>query len=438
MLMILLALGIAVTAAFFAWRKPVFGVSLAIFMLPFDWPVRLGALTVYSNEWLLLGLCAGWAARWARHQTWQQTRWGDFLWAVPFLGAVLLSGINALAWSSVFKQFLRYAQMVLLAAYTAQAGLTEKEILEQLRLYMVMALVAAGIGIFQSLAGPSAALNAGREAFTLYDGHVMRAYGPIGHPNQLAGYLILILPAAVVDIFYVSPGRRRWGSLALAAVLLAALAMTFSRGAWLGLAVTGLGLFVFLVPRVWFWRGLILGGLVMGLGYGGMKLFPGPGVLVADRLNSMQHPQQEDSVNFRKVCLETAVKMIRVHPWLGYGAGEYQVNIRKYFDEKYYAWSAMNKHIHNLYAQIAMESGLLGLGGFLIWLGYWLWVPGKRLLAFKPGLPRSYLAASLAGIVAFFLHNHFDVLTIFARGTHAALVMGLAMALAFLQPEEVS
>jgi O-antigen ligase len=432
-----LAWVLAGSAAFLAWRKPVFGVALAVFMIPFDWPVNLGALTVYSNEWLLLGLGAGWAARIFLGRAWGRTVWSDFFWAAPFLAAALLSGLNALHWAPVFKQALRYAQMAFLAAYAAQACVREKDVLENLRLIMGLGLAVSLAGIVQSLAGPSAGFNAGREAFTLYDGKVMRAYGTLGHPNQLAAYLVLILPAAVVEAFL----RRTWRERALpataAAVMGLALLLTFSRGAWVGLALAGLLLFVFLVPRAWLWRGLAGLLVFLVLGYAGMKLFPGPGSLVADRMHSMQHPEKEDSVNFRRVCLETAGKMFRTHPWLGFGAGEYTLNIRKHFDEKYYAWSAIDKHIHNLYAQIAIETGLLGLAGFFLWLGYWLWIPWTRLQTLAPGASRSLLAACLAGVVAFFIHNHFDVLTVYARGTHAAMLMGLAMALARVEPVSV-
>jgi O-antigen ligase len=185
---------------------------------------------------------------------------------------------------------------------------------------------------------------------------------------------------------------------------------------------------VLLMPRAGWWRGLVAGVVVLGLLYAGLKALPGTGHLIAQRAVSLQHPGQEDSVHFRQVCLQTALSMFREHPWVGFGAGEYGRNIRRFFDEHYYAWEAINKHIHNLYLQILVETGALGLLGFLAWLAYWVAVPWRRFGTLLPGFHRSLLAAMLAGVLAFFIHNNFDVLTVFTRGTHAAVMLGLGMA----------
>jgi O-antigen ligase len=425
-----LALALAMSAGFLAWRKSVLSIALVIFMNPFDWPVVVGALTVYSNELLLTGLVLGWLGQLAQTRSWKEVSWLELAWAIPFLSAVFLSAVNAVQVSAVIKQCLRYAEMVVLTAYVSNTCLSGKDVYENLRLLLGMGLVVSVIGLIQTVAGPKAGMNLGLEHLTLYDGGVMRAYGTFGHPNQLAGYLILILPAAAIELFYGKTWQARAFPLVCLAVMLAALMATFSRGAWLGLGLAGLGLFVAVVPRAWLWRGLAIGLVVIGLLYAGMKLFPGPGVLVVDRMYSMQHPEQEDSVSFRKVCLQTAGKMFQTHPWLGFGAGEYELNIRKYFNETYYAWSAMDKHIHNLYVQILIESGLFGLIGFLVWLGYGVAVPARRMFKLPPGYARSILAACLAGVLAFLIHNNFDVLTVFARGTHAAVMLGLSLALA--------
>ncbi|NTV53385.1 MAG: O-antigen ligase family protein, partial [Candidatus Firestonebacteria bacterium] len=244
------------------------------------------------------------------------------------------------------------------------------------------------------------------------------------------GYLILILPVTAVEVLNRSPWRARLFPGLSLLVMAAALLLTFSRGAWLGLSLVSLALFVSLVPRAWLWRGLALGGVVLVLLYAGMRALPGPGDMVAQRVVSLQHPEQEDSVHFRQVCLQTALKMFREHPYVGFGAGEYRRNIRRFFDEGYYAWEAINKHIHNLYMQILVETGALGLTGFLLWLGYWVGVPGLKFRTLPPGYARSLLGAVIAGVLAFLIHNNFDVLTVFARGTHAAVLMGLGLALA--------
>jgi O-antigen ligase len=323
---------------------------------------------------------------------------------------------------------LRFAQMALLAAWVAQACVSEQDVRDSLRLLMGVGLVSALLGLVQTALGPQSPLNTGTGLLTLSQGAVLRAYGTFGHPNQLAGYLILILPATAVTCLAPGSWRQRLFPGISLAVMAAALLLTFSRGAWLGLGLVGLMLAALLVPRAGWWRALVAGVVVLGLIYAGLRVLPGPGHLIAQRAVSLQHPGQEDSVHFREVCVATALSMAREHPWVGFGAGEYNRNIRRFFDERYYAWDAINKHIHNLYLQILVETGALGLLGFLFWLGYWVAVPWRRFGILPPGYARSLLAAVLAGVLAFFIHNNFDVLTVFARGTHAAVLLGLGMA----------
>jgi O-antigen ligase len=425
-----LALGLAVSAGFLAWRKPVLSVALVIFMNPFDWAMGFHTLTVHSNELLLAGLLLGALGQLVWQRGWKNFSWPDLAWSLPFVAALLLSLVNAAYPPNVFKQVLRFGEMALLAAWVARACGREQDVLDSLRLLIGMGLVSALVGLVQTMLGPQAAINAGLGSLTLYQGTVLRAYGTFGHPNQLAGYLILILPVTAVECLYQKNWRARLFPLGAFLVMTAALLLTFSRGAWLGLGLVSVVLYCLLVPRPWLWRGLALGAVAMVLLYAGMRAVPGPADLIAQRAVSLQHPAQEDSVHFRQVCLQTAAKMFKEHPLVGFGAGEYPRNIRRFFDERYYAWDAINKHIHNLYMQILVETGALGLAGFLTWLGYWLVVPFRRFRTLPPGLSRSLLGAVLAGVVAFLIHNNFDVLTVFSRGTHAAVLMGLGLALA--------
>ncbi|NTV53514.1 MAG: hypothetical protein HGA76_10965, partial [Candidatus Firestonebacteria bacterium] len=226
-----LALGLAVSAGFLAWRKPALSVALVIFMNPFDWPVAVGPLTVYSNELLLTGLFLGWLTQLAWNRGWKKVAWPDLVWALPYTAALLFSSANAAYAPDVFKQTLRFAEMALLAAWVAQACKVERDTLDNLRLLIGMGLISALVGLVQTAQGPQAALHAGQGLLTLYQGAVLRAYGTFGHPNQLAGYLILILPVTAVEVLNRSPWRARLFPGLSLLVMAAALLLTFSRGA---------------------------------------------------------------------------------------------------------------------------------------------------------------------------------------------------------------
>ena len=64
-----------------------------------------------------------------------------------------------------------------------------------------------------------------------------RVFSTIGQPNALAAYLVLALPITLVFVLRRS-GAIRWAAIAVAAVLLAAIGLTLSRGGYIGLAAT--------------------------------------------------------------------------------------------------------------------------------------------------------------------------------------------------------
>jgi putative inorganic carbon (hco3(-)) transporter len=424
-------------AGWAAFRRAWWGLMLLVLALPFDRPFELG-FTVYTLEGLLAAVLLGWGAA-----QWQQRRrlsWDLVLASLPFLLALLLSAFNAHAFSPVMKQTLRWLEWVLAIWFASQALRSAQEARWVAMGLVFMAALAAIFGLVQTAAGPQAGMNAGQDLFTLGQGSVMRAYSTFGHPNQFAAYLIVVIPMAFAIVVSSTKeggagaerlrSRLAWG--AILGVLLAALACTFSRGAWLG-AVIGYGVAVLLCVR---WtrqtalRAALLAAAAVALLAVVFHFGPWPRLRGAAyvRLVSLVQPHQDDSAHFRQVCVQTALAMTRRHFWLGFGAGEYDRNIRGYFDEKYYAWEAINKHLHNLYLQVLVESGVLGLASFLALLAYYLTVLAQSGRGPAAGWEGLLVGAALAGSLALLIHNFFDVLTAYGRGLPMGLTLGLGLA----------
>jgi O-antigen ligase len=140
-------------------------------------------------------------------------------------------------------------------------------------------------------------------------------FGPYAHPNSYAGYLALWLPGLVGAIVVCRrTGAPRWQTLLTAgcAILIgAALWLTHSRGAMLGLLLAGLGLAALLWHRTLRTHLLVtLAALVVlaGLGY------------VAWRT------KQNNTVELRLEYWRTTWQMICERPWLGVGPGNFGEN----------------------------------------------------------------------------------------------------------------
>ena len=117
----------------------------------------------------------------------------------------------------------------------------------------------AGIGLAQFLAQHTFGLKRlgevtmwpewpGASVVTVEGERILRAYGLTQHPNLLAGVLVIGLLAAV-GLALRPTGRAREAAIMLAGANFAGLLLTFSRAAWLALAVGGVIMVVLLYRK---------------------------------------------------------------------------------------------------------------------------------------------------------------------------------------------
>ncbi|MXZ82653.1 MAG: putative bicarbonate transporter, IctB family [Synechococcus sp. SB0666_bin_14] len=189
-----------------------------------------------------------------------------------------------------------------------------------------------------------------------------RLYGTLGNPNLLGGYLVPIVPLAVGAALH----WRRWPSRLFAAVTATlagtALVLTYSRGAWLGLAA---GLACFALLWVWFalprrqgrrqavfWGLLLAAALLGGVAMAGL-LEP-----LQVRLLSALAGRGDSSVNFRINVWTAAWQMLRDYPWTGIGPGQDAFN-RVYPLYQQPLFNALSAYSMPL--ELAVELGVAGL-----------------------------------------------------------------------------
>ena len=221
-------------------------------------------------------------------------------------------------------------------------------------------LVTCVIGIRQ-LYGDSGELARWADPNSVADGTV-RIYSTLENPNLLAGYLLPVLPLALVALLR-WPGRAR-KLFALTALVLGvvALVLTFSRGAWMGLVAEAAVILLLLAvraTRAWplLWRRL----LPLLLLLGGAALLV---ILVTQveplrvRVMSLVAGRQDSSNNFRINVWLAALDMVQARPWLGIGPGNDAFNqIYPLFQQpKFNALSA-----YSIPLELAVEAGIPGL-----------------------------------------------------------------------------
>ncbi len=240
---------------------------------------------------------------------------------------------------------------------------------------------------------------------------VTRVYSYLGNPNLLAAYLLPAVPLSVSAAL----AWRPWGAKLLAGVMAVAntlcLVLTFSRGGWIGLVVTGFTLALLLLywllpqlPKFWqTWAfALVLGSLVLVLGLGLVAVTP-----LRDRVLSMFAFRADDSNNFRINVWQSVLQMIRDYPWTGIGPGNTAFNqiYPRYQRPNFSALGA-----YSIYLEILVEMGVLGFVVILGLFGMVLRQGFQHLGRLRSQRDRDgfWLLGAIAAIVGMLAHGIVD------------------------------
>ncbi|MCS6964937.1 O-antigen ligase family protein [Thermoflexus sp.] len=405
----LLLVGLAGLGLIFLLRAPEIALSAALIT---------GPLTPLENELfrpplpsaqIFLGLALfAWLWRGLAQRDLRLPRWGWGGAYALFLGYALVSLLWAPSWEEGIPEWIKWAQIGLVAilVLTAPPGLP--------RLLLGAALLSgalqAGIGIWQAFLR-----GTGPEHFRLPGLPFYRAYGTFQQPNPFAGMMGLIAPVALGLAFgwlrhpqrSVREGMLGLGSLAIGGLALLALIVSWSRGAWLGAAVA-MGTLILMLPARSRWGIAALTALVLsGALLWAAGWIPAPvqarlaGAAEELRIADVRGVEVNEA-NFaiieRLAHWQAAVGMIRDHPWQGVGFGNYAAAYPAY---ALIRWPNPLGHAHNVYLNVAAETGLIGLLLYLwLWfaIGVQTWQAWRRNTGWRRGLA--------AGVMAAWAHLH--------------------------------
>jgi O-antigen ligase len=245
------------------------------------------------------------------------------------------------------------------------------------------------VDVIVSVGAASAAFGIIQYGLLHYDNLGQRPQGALSHYMTYSGVLMLVICAAVARLVFGSRDRT-WPALVMPA-LVVALALTFTRNAWIGVCVA-VGLLLVLKD----FRLTALLPVVVAV-----LFIVAPGEVVS-RLTSTfnsQDPSNQD----RFAMIEVGARIVRDRPLTGVGPNMVPVVYEQYRPE--YAVNETNPHLHNVPLQIAAERGLPALA---IW-GWLIAALGVALFrAFRAGGDRVLAATGLAALSAMLAAGLFE------------------------------
>lgn len=233
------------------------------------------------------------------------------------------------------------------------------------------------------------------------------------YPNDLAAWILLaLLPLACITLFDMKKSGFRYLTGFVSVALFYLFFLAKARGAWMGLGISMLYI-AFSKRKLWIVLLLVL-------------------VLSASVLvkTEMTHAIfATGSLSDRVSMLGTSWQIFAKHPIIGNGLNTFFVNFKKYRNDE---WKdKKGSYAHNCYLQMAADTGIVGLAGFLFLIASYFQVAIRALKVIKDDFFRTALWGISIGVFAFLVHSFFDTnlyslnlatLFWFAIGTSLAII----------------
>jgi putative inorganic carbon (HCO3(-)) transporter len=240
-----------------------------------------------------------------------------------------------------------------------------------------------------------------------------RVGGPINAPNLWAQVLVAISILVVFRILHEKHAFRKFVAVLMLGIILYIVLNTYSRGAYLALALDAF-LILFLFKKRFNPIILLSGAIILIL------LIPFLPQTYRDRFTSLfvvttdNGIYQDTSLRGRSSEMLTGLAMFAEHPLLGVGAGNYKPNYQRYAQLIGIEFRAEARDPHSLYVQLLAETGILGTIAFLGMMFFLFDALNKacqaierspRLADWLPWISAFRLAILSYLLTSIFLHN---------------------------------
>jgi len=342
-----LILIVGAAAALLVLTSPEFGVVAIITVLPFAPTMGLVAAVLYTALCYFLKILQG-----------KRSVRFDLLDGMVLLFLLLMvsGGIVAASTASIKPMLVYVAFMV---GYFLVVNLIRSpEWMRRCLIGVVASCTLVGLyGLYQNFSGLVSQTWQDSDMFSTIEGRVVSTFE---NPNVLAEYLIMVLPLVLALFLNAENSKRRLATVIAGGIIGGCLIYTWSRGAWLGFLI-GIAIFLLMYSRHTM--------TFMLFGCLGIPFLPF--VLpesITQRFLSIGN-LGDSSTSYRVNIWRGVGKMVGDYWQTGIGIGT--DSFRCVYP--LYSLSGIESapHSHNLYLQILVEIGIVGLLAFLVLLFFW-------------------------------------------------------------------
>jgi len=238
----------------------------------------------------------------------------------------------------------------------------------------------------------------------IFNGHPVtedgRATASFNAPASLGAFMLTMIPLSLSVLFIGIAKSVRWAAFVMSGVMVWALMITFTRGAWAG-GIAGI-LFFFIVYFLWKKNFEMKASLLVLLFLFLTVFFP----LSFNAQSTLNLLKRSNTITWRLEVWADSWKMIKDRPLVGHGVNMYAPVFQSYRRIPKYAPT----YAHNCFVQLAAEVGLLGLAAFMGLLVKFF-QDSFRSLRERYNEQKTLEVISLgtlAGVFAFLVHSSVD------------------------------
>ena len=298
--------------------------------------------------------------------------------ATLVLGGIFTSGGVESLYSAVM-----YAVFLSIYFLVANAFIRKTWIYRAIKLIVITTSIVAIVGLFEDGVVSSSWVD-----MSVFADIGARISSFLGNPNMLGVYLVIVFPLVLAQMLVTKRKIVKFIYVICAASVLGCIVLTWSRGAWLGLIVSVLiFLIIYNFKNIW-------------IVFAGIATLPLWSAFlpqsILDRFMSILH-MSDSSVIYRFNTWRGVLNMIWDNLLGGIGVGE------SAFKNSYGAYAVPGTetvmHSHNLYLEITLQLGLIGL--ILFGVAMFAFIQ-KSFICIRSreqsSKSRTMIAAGLAGI----------------------------------------
>ncbi|MBU3100282.1 MULTISPECIES: O-antigen ligase family protein [Clostridium] len=307
------------------------------------------------------------------------------------LGIMLLSTLYATEKTLALTESARFLTYVFIFFVIKYEFNTKKLVKNLLKCYIFTAGLLSIFGIIQHFTR----IGLDKKFVVHYTGYsVVKIAATMFNPNAYAAFLILIIFPVVMLTIY-EKNKKNKGMYGIISILLFVnIIMTYSRNAQVGVCIGAVVLCVIYSYK-------------LIIAFGGIGIFTLFMPSVLDRVRDLPNTAENES---RIKLWKTAMMMIKDHPILGVGNGNFISRYNEYVSKyKGLSYNAYKRYpAHNSYLKVESELGIVGIASFLAVLVTSLIRVKKLFTITNDKFIKAFYMGAFASMIAFFFMNISD------------------------------